>query len=296
MRSREMVLTDKFSRFNPRITAYHGENALALGYAADLAYSKPESVESTLRSWGFQEVDFLSASTRMIDTQCFVAATPSCILVSFRGTQEFKDWLTDAEINLIPGPGGYLVHEGFNRALLSVWNHVWRLIEQYQVQFSTTQPTLWFTGHSLGAALATLATAHTLMEKLRPVQGLYNFGSPRVGNDTFQTAFDRGFESQSFRFVNNNDVVTTIPPAGFILRYRHIGTLRYFDEDGDLFEYIGFWHRLLDCLEGVYKDIGKPGLDFFKDHSMEDYIKLLKKNRHRDHLSNRVGESLFLQS
>lgn len=73
--------------------------------------------------------------------------------------------------------------------------------------------TIYVTGHSLGGALATLATAH--IKKLI-VSGdisahypiLYSFASPRVGDDDFSKAFD---DLECYRIANSEDLVPKIP-------------------------------------------------------------------------------------
>ena len=42
-------------------------------------------------------------------------------------------------------------------------------------------PSVWYTGHSLGGALASLATAQMRRQEV-PVDGLYTFGQPRTGS------------------------------------------------------------------------------------------------------------------
>jgi predicted lipase len=68
-------------------------------------------------------------------------------------------------------------------------------------------------GHSLGAALATLAA-----DRLPDVQGLYTFGSPRVGDKGFQAHF----RVKAYRLVNGKDIVPTVPGEG---PFRHVGEL-----------------------------------------------------------------------
>ena len=55
---------------------------------------------------------------------------------------------------------------------------------------------------------------------------MYTFGSPRVGN----AAFSRTVPRNSYRFVNNNDIVTRLPPP--IAGYEHVGTLKFIDRNG----------------------------------------------------------------
>jgi hypothetical protein len=77
---------------------------------------------------------------------------------------------------------------------------------------------LGVSGHSLGAALATLfgfyaASDLRILEKVKPVQ-VYSFASPYVGDRRFRTAFkllEREGKIVHARFVNDHDFVTMIP-------------------------------------------------------------------------------------
>ena len=84
-------------------------------------------------------------------------------------------------------------------------------------------------GHSLGAALATVAANFAAGEPRLRLQGLYTYGSPRVGD----AAFGRAIGVPVFRFRNNSDVVTTVPIG---LVFRHVGALQLIDSGGHLHE------------------------------------------------------------
>jgi len=79
----------------------------------------------------------------------------------------------------------------------------------------------FYTGHSLGAALATLAAHH------RRPQAVYTFGSPRVGDAAFLASFGG---TAIYRVVNSRDLVATLPPAR--LGFSHVGELHYMTRDG----------------------------------------------------------------
>jgi len=95
-------------------------------------------------------------------------------------------------------------------------------LKSYLDELSTrkTRP-VWITGHSLGAALATLA-AH----RYGAAQVLYSFGSPLVGDAEFRNRF----RATHFRVVNNTDIVTRVPPEA--LGYRHVGDMISIDGTG----------------------------------------------------------------
>ena len=153
--------------FDPLTRSHSAVNALTLARASNLAYEKTAVIENTIRNeWGFS--DFLYLDDRSTDTQAFVAGNNQMVLVAFRGTQATNpdDWMTDLHVKLVRGPAGK-VHDGFLGALGGVWRKV--------IQFARNERgsrALWVTGHSLGAALATLAVAKLRLEFIEPVNGL----------------------------------------------------------------------------------------------------------------------------
>ncbi len=250
--------------FDPHATHFNARNADAMARASDLVYEGPQTIEErVVRQWRLRQFDYLDDD----DTQVFVAANRDFTLVSFRGTEsdQFSDWFTDINTDLVPGPLGGKVHAGFYDALSHVWQSLDRRVERFD---DGRQKPLWVTGHSLGAGLATLAVARWL-EKGRPVKGLYTFGQPRTGDTTFARNFNFEFKPFAHRIVNNNDLVTRIPTRS--MGYSHVGSFKYFTEDGDFVEDIGFWDLFLDRWRGRLQSVVKLGLDGIQDHSMSGY-------------------------
>lgn len=253
--------------FDPRTTSYRPDNALLLAKASFLAYHSPEKIQPEVAKWGLSQFAFFDRK----HTQVFLAGNQDMIVVAFRGTEPhmLQDWMTDIRLRKKRGPYGK-VHRGFLGAFRAVWPEVSHTLRKWQTQAQS----LWFTGHSLGAALATLGVA-TLGEEAKPVHGLYTFGQPRVGGKTFARNFNLDFQSRTFRFVNNNDVVTRVPTRR--MGYRHIGQVLVFDSRGNLQSDLHFWNLFLNRVAGRIQDLGKPGTDGIKDHSMGEYVRLLKR-------------------
>ena len=143
-----------------------------------------------------------------------------CLILVFRGTDEFRDWLTNIETYQTHSRYGEgRVHKGFQRAL----DYVWSFLVDHLKAFNGP---LFYTGHSLGAALATLALVRY------PANALYTFGSPRVGDQAFVDSLK---EQRVYRVVNNKDIVTMVPPSVQQIQYRHVGDLYYFLSNGRMF-------------------------------------------------------------
>lgn len=248
------------NNFNATTRAFSATNASWLGKASALAYDDDYKILRETGSWGLCDIMLFNAR----DTQSYLAGNDDMLILAFRGTESLRDWMTDADIDLVGGPGGR-VHEGFSVALNYVWRDIWKYLRECRKGRA-----LWITGHSLGAALATLATARLRLEKDEPVNGLYTFGSPRVGDREFARNFNADFEAGAFRYVNNNDIVTRVPFRA--LRYSHVGTFRYFDEYGAQRDDISWWGKVVDRLNGRLHDILEPGTDGIKDHSIREYV------------------------
>lgn len=158
-------------------------------------------------------------------TQAFVASLGTQLVVAFRGTQpDLADFATDLDtwrvgFGQIPGCE---VHAGFKHAFDVIWPHI-------QEEFGDRLNSAIFTGHSLGAALATLA-AYAVMNQPPPTATsakLMTFGSPAVGNNVFATNLS---SVSAQRYINCCDVITRIPPLS--LGFEHVGTPNYIDKNG----------------------------------------------------------------
>ena len=175
---------------------------------------------------GLTEFKFFSSAPEATHhTQAFVTGNANFIVVAFRGTEpaEPKDFLTDILfLQEDSSEGEGLVHVGFNDALDEVWDE----IAVHLGEARDHEQTVWFTGHSLGAALAVIAA-----DRYGKAAGVYTFGSPRTGDAEFAQGINDRLAGKSFRLVNNVDIVAELPPAGF---YRHVGVLKYFDRDHEL--------------------------------------------------------------
>jgi triacylglycerol lipase len=216
-------------------------NAWWLAEASMLAYADTTFIAETLERAGLRAAGFGVRFFARGGTQCFVLDGDAFILVVFRGTQVDDFWAsavdvaTDAQFILVNDGAGGRVHKGFLQALANVWTelsaHLRRVLE------ADGAKTLWFAGHSLGGALATLSAERAARELGASVGGLYTFGSPRVGDKGFKARLAaHGIEDRTFRVVNDADIIARVPPA---VLYRHVGRLRFIDGDGSLHQLDG---------------------------------------------------------
>ena len=176
-------------------------------------------LRSVLAAGGFELVGALSDSAT--DTQGFVAVRRvgdemDMAVVSFRGTENERDWITNLQYSLTPADSPQAegrestarVHQGFRDAFVSVRDQVDRYLP------CAEGLPIFITGHSLGGALATLGAAHLSDWCLA---ACYTFGAPRVGNKGFSSSL----QTPVYRVVNPLD---TVPHMPTLLRgYRHAG-------------------------------------------------------------------------
>ena len=90
------------------------------------------------------------------------------VSVAFRGSFDTVNWIDDMDYAMTAysyGPDSAKVHEGFLRAYNSVADQVIEALKAYLAEHPTA--TIAVTGHSLGAAMATLA-ALDIKERLNP--------------------------------------------------------------------------------------------------------------------------------
>jgi triacylglycerol lipase len=228
--------------FAPQSAVLSLDNARVLGQAAAVSYEDPITCEKWARAQGFDEdFDFFSSTgvTKNSDTQGFIAQNQQTILIAFRGTQPKQpvDWLSDFEASheTWGHPIGK-VHKGFYEALRAVWGQAIggkKILPERLL--NRGDRAVWITGHSLGGALAELAAAQAALVNHVPIQGVYTFGQPRVGDDAYARAVHDAFGTRIVRFVNDRDIVPRVPFFG--MGFRHYGSEIFFDhhqkqEDG----------------------------------------------------------------
>jgi len=225
-------------------------------------------VQDQIEEWGFPKSSFRFFNKA--DTQGFAIANDETAIFAFRGTSSVDDALVDANVKLTNGPLGGLVHQGFARGL----NAVGLQIQRAMKKLDNGSRRIWFTGHSLGAALATLAVAERLDTK-KPVAGLYTYGSPRVGDAKFRRGFNSRL-SNYYRMVFGRDIVTRVAPRG--LHYAHTGQLATISRDGKIahkgFTEASFLQKVFHTIEALRE------LDFgaIEDHKLgTGYLPMLKK-------------------
>lgn len=222
--------------------AYSDRMAWLLASMSHLAYDKFEDktdkealklFKAKLASGGFELVK--TFDSKETDTQAFLAKNDEFAVLAFRGTEvsKIKDIRIDAKAMKISVLEGR-VHSGFRLAYDSVAREIEKSV------LTVEGLPLYITGHSLGAALATVATQrmeHT--PRLRQmIAACYTFGSPRVGN----SHYDMEFKSPIYRVVNITDIVTAIPLLA--MGYIHIGDVRFLGvRDGDFQRGIPFLRR-----------------------------------------------------
>lgn len=255
-------------RFIPQSSSYAIDNALALVRCAALAYESAASLGQALQVAGFR-----SHYIEHRDTQLFVAASPTDIVVAFRGTTSIRDWMTDAEVAPVAGPAGIgRVHGGFAHALGLVWADLLAAVRAEQ----TTAQALWLTGHSLGGALALLAGARCAFELDKPVRGIYTYGQPRVGDREFARSCNGEFGQRVFRFVNNSDIVSRLPPRQ--IEFSHCGQLRFIDAEQKIHNDISYWQEFLEGVQGSFEQHLDAVPSFAENHFVQNYVAAIEKN------------------
>lgn len=204
--------------FDPDAATYVPGNALWLAEFSRLIYrhdieESPQppqpgrgSYLARVPGWR-QHRFFLCADT---DTQamlltCGPGATPDWAVLVFRGTDSPRDHRTNLILGLQFLSRQIGVHLGFQRALDSVWDEV-------EGELARLTCPVFYTGHSLGGALATLAASR------RAPRATYTFGSPRVGNRAFARSMA---DARIYRVVDAIDLVASVPPG--LLGFRHVG-------------------------------------------------------------------------
>ena len=196
--------------FEAAAKGFSRANAWWSAEASLLAYWDKAEVKTRIKKAAGDAEEFSGGNI-----EGYVASFAGFAIVAFRGTEatSLADIMTDVKFAKEEWKPGERVHEGFYRGFVKAWGNA-------RSKIPSDRP-VWFTGHSLGAALATLA-ADTFVTSERAAQygGVYTFGSPLVGDRAFVDGFNTRHAGKSFRMVNDEDGVSLVPPR--LAGYRHV--------------------------------------------------------------------------
>jgi hypothetical protein len=149
------------------------------------------------------------------------------LLVAFRGSSNIQNWLDNVQFSRIcpyEDAPDVCVEKGFYKVFEYMKEDVMKELMRLSGTYGTQKVVC--TGHSLGAAVATLFAYHIQQEYgAKWDVSLITFGSPRIGNK----AFVEGGPRHGLRITHANDMVVHVPQM--ILGYEHVPHEEWYNED-----------------------------------------------------------------
>ena len=251
--------------------AYSDRMAWVLASMCHLVYDRFEDGGKTkalllkkLGGGGFKWIEGFSSTETGTQAFLVVKDDRSYAVLAFRGTEKnWRDIQTDILARRIKTPKGK-IHVGFKNAFTSVEQDIKKCLARVE------GIPLYITGHSLGGALATVATQILEWDArfADQIAACYTFGSPRVGNDEY----DSSIKSMFYRVVNTTDVVTIVPLL--LMGFVHVGDVRF------LLRNMGEFKRGIPVSRRLFFFLGAGLLQFFRpwvgDHAILEYRKKLE--------------------
>jgi hypothetical protein len=211
------------------------------------AYDPPEQ---------WPEATFISVH----HTQLYTWIENDIRYIIFRGTEDMGDLKDDIDVRMSVFDDNVRVHRGFYRQFEAI-------ISRLETEIGPDCQTIIFSGHSLGAGLASLGAFHFSFALPQAVIKCYTFGSPRVGNHAFVEKFQERIPHHS-RLYNFDDPVPMLPSTG---NYQHIdhgtlclgehGTYDFYNRD-----YYWLWRPIIEtaCADW-WRPIGPHHIDEYID-------------------------------
>ena len=239
----------------------HLERSLLFAKLSQLAYNNIDDAKKQAKKLGFTTVEFYDKD----GAQAYRFMNKTDLVIACRGTEptQFGDIKADLQALPVLAETVSRVHRGFKKEV----DDLWPMVEEDILRKTNFKKELWFCGHSLGAAMATIMASRCMhdVELNDPVE-LYTFGSPRVG----WRGYCKSLGVVHHRWKNNNDIVTTVPLA--LMGYVHHGEQHYLNAYGKYRKPTG-WQLWKDEWRGIWMGLKQGKIDSFGDHSMTEYIK-----------------------
>ncbi len=263
--------------------AYADRTAALMATLARLAYEFPPAdckpgpcltIPDEFKKLGFDRITYFHNGR--IDGWAYIVEGKDIVAIVFRGTQSVQNWNTNFQVGMVNPPNTDTklhVHSGFFAAfndLSSGQEGMQTAVDRIKQESKGVIP-IYITGHSLGGALAQIATAVFGSDQ---IAACYTFGSPRVGNGYF----DLWVKPPSYRIENYADIVPQIPVVAPQLPvpelYRHSGDARYLPDHtaGSPLRYEpGLVMRAWQLLIGLRQFFIAGKILGIEDHSIAEY-------------------------
>jgi triacylglycerol lipase len=233
------------------------QRSLLFAEVSMIAYLSTEECNLAAGKLGFTDGKFFEGE----GAQAFWFQNEHDSVVVFRGPEvsQRNDIAGAAKMSATLAETVGKVHPGIKSTVDEIWPRIETALEK-------NNKTLWFTGHGLGGAIANICAGRCMLSYIKTEpEGLYSFGSPRVGSRRYvnYVKFDH------FRWVNNNDIVASVPPVR--LGFQHSGKEMRIDRFGRLKEGKG-WSSFADRIWVLTAGIRRFSTDPLLDHSPTSYV------------------------
>ncbi|KAJ7383174.1 hypothetical protein OS493_030328 [Desmophyllum pertusum] len=209
----EAHCADELSRYDPELSyKMLLLSAVAYDQASDPDH-RQECLNNSLPSAKFQLQTVVTKNCDFADHGCsgYVAVSHAlkAIVVAFRGSLNFDQAFTQFVETLLAPKTAFLdgeVQTYWKRGFEELWPSMEAEVKALVSKNPSYQ--IWVTGHSLGGAMASLASTWLGYYNiaLRKNIILYTFGMPRVGNYDYALQHDE-LVNNSWRVVNDDDLV-----------------------------------------------------------------------------------------
>ncbi len=225
------------------------------------------------------DLNFVSASPKLDRSPyAIVAENDWLIMVAVSGSNDWEDWIANADALDSPWsyvfPGlfpiteldavdmvdpyqqyssgwapctqphrtgcslpRFKVHQGFLAYAHDLyWSHVKREVSRLH---AARPRAIQIVGHSLGGAVAQLLALQITTHLGLPIDAVVTFGSPKVGDANWKTAYESLLHRATHRWVNGKDPVPNVPLKD---AWKRAGQQHYIFVDGERLELDGSAH------------------------------------------------------
>ena len=204
-----------------KLSQYDPELSLKMLLLSAVAYDPvhpQECLDNSLPSAKFQLQTVATKKCDFADNECsgYVAVSHALevIVIAFRGSENFGQAFVQFVQTLIYPKEAFLSEGEVQIYWKRGFETLWPCIEADLKALIAGNPSyqIWVTGHSLGGAMASLASAWLSYNNVTSRKKIisYTFGMPRVGNYDYALEHDQ-LVSNSWRVVNDDDAVPHFP-------------------------------------------------------------------------------------